>query len=451
MSAALPNANVDQAPPRKVSFSFSGRITAGFIAVLVLMAATATGAIYLHLPPWLTFVLILLVGLPVGVLLLGWLTNPLTQTLEGVRSVIASFGDKDFSVRLCTERTDELGDIARHTNRVSQILQDERQEIRQRELLLTTALDHSPAAIMLVDHRDWVVYGNVEARYLLLGGKNIAGHRFSELREKCPIEMRDMLAAQTDGIFTIVRDETHENYHLAQSSFELNRRKHTLILLHRITAELNRQEAEAWKKVIRVVCHELNNSFAPILSLVNSAELLLSRPEPSARIEEIFDIIQERINHLTGFIQGYAQFAQLPRPHKEPVSLDSLISCMTEFPNVKLPRHLPSTRVSVDQAQMQQLLINLVRNAKEASDTEGEVKIEVHQLPNAGTIFKILDRGCGMDEDTIKKALLPFYSTKKTGTGLGLPLCREIIEAHGGYIHLQSRDGGGTTVTCWIP
>ncbi len=434
-----------------VRWSFAGKVSAGFVGLLVLMAAVAAlAARYFSSVGWI-FVCVLLVGLTAGVWLIGRITRPLTRTLKGLSSGIASFADRDFSVRLASKRMDELGEIARLYNDASAMLQKERQEIRQRELLLGTALKRSPVAILLVNPLDRIIYANTEARRLLRDGGRIEGSRFSEIQEGCPREMRDILTSSTDGLFSVARDERIENYYLAQRTFQLNQRQHRLVLLQRITHELNRQEAEAWKKVIRVVCHELNNSLAPVSSLLHSAKTIARQPEPGARFEEIFGLVNERLQQIQQFIEGYARFARLPVPRKELVAWSELLSCLDGFPSVERPELPPSKKGWFDRAQMQQLLVNLVNNAQEASAGEPQVTVTVQQIGDHSAYLQVLDRGSGMDEETIQKAILPFYSTKTSGSGLGLPLCREIIEAHGGRIDLQSRQGGGTVVTCWLP
>ena len=110
----------------------------------------------------------------------------------------------------------------------------------------------------------------------------------------------------------------------------------------------------------------------------------------------------------------------------------------------------PESDALVDRTQMQQVMINLLKNAVESGSACEEIVVGIE--PSAhGTTLRVLDRGRGMDETTMRQALLPFYSTKPAGSGLGLAICNEIIDAHGGRITLHARDGGGTTVTCWIP
>jgi signal transduction histidine kinase len=110
----------------------------------------------------------------------------------------------------------------------------------------------------------------------------------------------------------------------------------------------------------------------------------------------------------------------------------------------------PPDEVLVDAAQMQQVLINLVKNAHESGSAPEEVTVVIWRSAD-GTVLRVVDRGRGMADEVTRQALLPFYSTKPGGTGLGLALCNEIVEAHGGKLRLQAREGGGTVVTAWLP
>jgi nitrogen fixation/metabolism regulation signal transduction histidine kinase len=432
--------------------SLAGRLTAVVVLILVLEGVLVTGMVWATDELWLGFLLALLVGLPLGAFLVGRILRPLDRTIEGLHFGIASFRDHDYSVCLASDRSDELGALARMYNELGEALREERLAIRSKELLLSSALDNSPVAIVLVNPLDRVIFSNSEARRLLTGGERLEGRLFSaDIRENCPPQMQEILARDGDGVFSVRDDEGVETYHLSRREFVLNRRRHILVLLYRITAELGRQEAAIWKKVIRVISHELNNSLAPVSSLVHSAELINRKPEHADRAEEVFSTIRERLGHLKEFIDGYARFARLPAPRREPSSWPKLLDNLDEYPTLAVDRRLPSKPVDVDRAQFRQLLINLLKNAAEASDGEPEVAVRVVETADGGACLQVLDRGRGMDEATMKRALLPFYSTKKTGSGLGLALCREIVEGHGGRISLQQRPGGGTVVSCWFP
>jgi nitrogen fixation/metabolism regulation signal transduction histidine kinase len=436
---------------RRGRVSLAGKITAGFFVLMVLVAGLAAVASRIpDVQPLVVFLGILVVALPLGAWLIGSMLRPLDRVVRGVSDGIRSFRDQDFSVRLAYQRDDELGDLVRHYNEVSRILQDERHAVRQRELLLQTALDSSPAAILLVNSIGRIIYSNREARRLLTGGAKLDGRSFDELRAGCPKAMREILASETDGLFTVPGEAQSETYHLGQRRFQLNRRLHRLVLLRRLTGELGRQEAETWKKVIRVISHELNNSLAPVSSLVHSAQQMSREPQHAARLGDTFASIRERLQHLRRFIEGYARFARLPAPRRERVEWDAFLAGFGEYFNIEIVGGLPTAPAYFDPAQMRQVVQNLLKNAIEAGFGDTPVRLRVQETRD-GTYLQVIDRGLGMDAETMEKALLPFYSTKKSGTGLGLPLCREILEAHGGKISLQGNDEGGTIVTCWLP
>jgi nitrogen fixation/metabolism regulation signal transduction histidine kinase len=414
-------------------------VTAAVFAAFALALAVGGAALRFELPPLVAALLAALVGLPLAAWAVARLLAPLDRVVRGVADGIRSFRDHDFSVRLAYAREDELGELVRLYNEVGRLLQEERHLLRQRELLLQTALDRSPAAILLVGPTGRVIYSNREARRLLLGGGTLEGKSFAELRAGCPPEMEEVLASDT------------ETYHLSRRAFQLNYRHHDLVLLRRLTGELGRQEAEIWKKVLRVLSHELNNSLAPISSLVHSARIVASDPRHAHRADEVFGTLRERIDHLQRFLEGYARFARLPRPRKAEVDWERFVDSLGEFPQVRLLAPLPAAPGWFDPAQLSQVLVNLFKNAVEASPDGAEVGLRVEAAREDGTWIQVSDEGHGMDEETMRQALLPFYSTKPGGTGLGLALCGEIIDAHGGTLRLQARDGGGTIVTCWIP
>lgn len=415
------------------------------------MAALAAGASTLELEPWLIFLLVAGIGLPAGAWLIGRIVRPLDQVVQGVSDGIRSFRDRDFSVRLAYQRDDELGDLVQLYNRVGEILQDERRSLTQQELLLKTALDRSPAATVLVNPLGRVIYSNREARTLFTGGRKLEGMSFREIQAGCPPQMREILESASDGLFTVVEDDQHETYHLSQRLFSINRRRHLLLLLRRMTGELGRQEAEIWKKVIRVISHELNNSIAPISSLVHSARLISEKPQHAERSAEVFATLRERLDDLSGFVDGYASFARLPRPQPQDVDWKEFLKGFAEYETVEFPARLPVRAGWFDPAQLRQVFINLFKNAVEADDRGSKIVLSIETTGDGESWIQVSDSGPGMDDETLRKALLPFYSTKKSGTGLGLPICREVIEGHGGKLTLQNRSEGGTTVTCWLP
>ncbi|ANM30969.1 hypothetical protein ABI59_17375 [Acidobacteria bacterium Mor1] len=434
--------------------SVAGKLAAIVLATLGWFALCTWAGLRLELPYGLAIGVSLLMTLPLSFWAVGWFLQPLTHTLASLSDGIRSFRDRDFSVRLATsDRDDELGELLASYNAVGEILQEERRQIRQRELLLQTALDQSPIAILLINPLQRILYSNTEARALFLGGEGkLEGLHFDELVAGCPEPMRAVLDSGGDGIFTVEEpDALPETYHLSRRAFFLNRRQHTLFLLRRMTIELARQEAEIWKKVIRVISHELNNSLAPISSLAHSGDLIADRPERAGQLRSIFESIRGRVDHLTDFLDGYARFAKLPAPRKEPVDWSEWLESLRQIYPFRLDGDPPAGTAHFDPSQLQQVVINLLKNAEEATEGEDPPLMRIRAIPDGRTRVEVLDRGRGMSEEVMQKALLPFYSTKKSGTGVGLPLCREIVEAHGGFLRIENRSGGGTTVSFWLP
>jgi nitrogen fixation/metabolism regulation signal transduction histidine kinase len=433
-------------------FSTTGKIAGIAVVGLALYAVlSAVGEAYTGLPAWLIRILTFAVVLPLLVWAIGAFVRPIAHTLSDLSDGIRNFYDRDFSVRIATARTDELGELIRLYNEVAGILQGERAQIRQRELLLQGALDQSPIAIVLVSPLRRVAYANHEARRLFLREGRLQGTNFDEVLDGCPSEMRDVLESGADGIFTLETEEQPETYHLSRRQFHINQRRYMLYLVRRMTQELARREVEIWKKVIRIISHELNNSLAPISSLAHSGSLLAKDPDQVHRLEPVHDAIRERIDHLSRFLEGYAKFARLPRPRREDVDWNEWLDAPRRLYDFRLEGAVPSRPGYFDPSQLQQVLINLLKNATEASDGEPDITVRIDRLPDRRVRVQVLDRGRGMTEDVMRNALVPFYSTKKSGTGVGLPLCREIVEAHGGSLRIQNRENGGTAVSFALP
>ncbi|WP_229205688.1 ATP-binding protein [Duganella sp. Leaf126] len=294
-----------------------------------------------------------------------------------------------------------------------------------------------------------VVYANVAARQLLNQGRKLEGQRLDTILARVSPALAEALARGGDGLFTTgAAGDEEDVYHLARRSFQLNGRRHELLLLRQLTMELRRQEVQTWKKVIRVISHELNNSLAPLTSLAHSGAELVRRGQ-TERLPHILATIEERTRHLETFILGYARFAKLPAPRLAMQHWAPFLAALGEQIAFRVLAPLPSEPCAFDPAQLEQALLNLIRNAHESGSPADQVTLEVRRQQNVVRI-DVRDRGPGMSDTVLTNALVPFYSTKRSGTGLGLALAREIIEAHGGRITLSNREGGGLMVTLML-
>src|SRR5690606_11680891 len=217
----------------------------------------------------------------------------------------------------------------------------------------------------------------------------------------------------------------------------------------RLTRELARQEVATWKKVIRVISHEINNSLGPIRSLTHSGREF-ARLGDARRLTTVFDTVEERTRHLEGFIQGYARFAKLPIPRPARVPWGVFLESLARSYAFRVEGDLPAEAGWFDRAQVEQVLINLLKNAHEAGGPVEGIGLRVTRNPREFRI-EVVDRGSGMSETVLANALLPFYATKRSGSGLGLALAREIAEAHGGRVNLANRADGGLAVKLVLP
>lgn len=449
---------------KRTSFTF--RLFLRLLPVLALAAAGPWLLAYWMDQGWL----VTLVSAVVLLVLMWWTlrraTAPVRSLLRALSGTTSSYRDGEYNFSVYWPGNDELGDLVQAHRELGDVLREQRQGLVQRELLLDTMVQNTPVSMLLLanggDGVQRVMFSNLAARKLLHNGWKLEGQAMQNVLETMPVELRDAIERGGDSLFAVrgpgdVDDEADDDdeqvYHLSRRSFHLNGRPHDLLLIRLLTAELRRQEVQTWKKVIRVISHELNNSLAPIASLAHSGGELVRRGK-TERLEEVFATIEDRSRHLEGFIRGYARFAKLPQPQLQNVQWKQFLAGLQlqiPFRMADIPEDLQGR---VDIAQLGQALLNLLKNAHEAcaeaEPPNDDVELRLTRLPQWLRI-EVLDRGKGMNEAVLQNALMPFYSTKRNGTGLGLALTREIVEAHGGRVSLQNRREGGLCVAIFLP
>lgn len=436
--------------PDSPYFSLAGRFALIVVVASSGGAAAGVGA-QVVLGEWpVALVLAGLAGMILGLLLTHVFVRPAGALLEALADGLRNLNDQDYSSGVARTRNDELGQVVDAYNALSATLRDERLSLHQRELLLDTVIQSADLALLLTNESGTVIYDNPGARKLLLDGQSTLGRSIDAVIEQADSTLAEATRQRRQGLFTIALAGESETYHLAYRTFRVNNQRNHLYLYKQLTHELSRQELATWKRLIRVISHELNNSLAPILSLSHSARQLADRPDGADRLRDVLDTVAGRAAHLREFISGYVEFARLPKPRCRWVEWGTFLRGLENLDAFDFQGTIPDSPGYFDPVQMEQVLINLLRNAHQSGSSKSDVTLSVTQNDQA-SLITISDRGTGMDDATLRQALLPFYSTKPEGSGLGLALCREILEGHGGRLRLVNRKQGGVSAICELP
>lgn len=378
-------------------------------------------------------------------------SQSIQQVVETLELGVKCFEDKDYSITIADERNDELSHIIAAYNNAAQTIRQERMNLFQREVLLDTIIQETPVALILTDNSDIVVYSNDASKSLFKVKEKPDGEVFSTLTAALPEALREATDNKRQGLYTHQDEQLRKVFYLNCQTFSLNGAEHQLYLYKNMTSEISRQEIDLWKNAIRLMSHELNNSLAPISSLTNSAKDILQKPQHMDMLPDILDTISQRTQRLKVFIEQYAKYARLPSPNLVPVNLVDFIKTITTLCQCKQVSNTPAIELSIDRGQIEQVLINLLKNAKESGTKDEDIELEISPLGNQQIEFAVKDRGSGMSDKQLQQALLPFFSTKQQGTGLGLTLCNEIVTAHGGVLRIANREGGGLEIRFTLP
>lgn len=339
------------------------------------------------------------------------------------------------------------GDAGRRAVEAETRVAVQRDESQRKEAMLRGLVETSPVAMVLFTDSGRITFTNAAARALFFEDADVEGQNFLTMVERAPEPLRKALLSTGSELFTTEALEGTETFHLSKQRLE----GQTLIAVRNVTHEIGRKENAALKKVIKLISHEIGNSLGPISSLIGSARAILGRPEHLPRLNTVFDTIEERARHLRLFLDEYAKLARLPKPKPVSVTWGPFLEPVRAlWPELKVEK-APDRPGYLDPAQIQQVIINLVKNAFEAGGPNNQVELTVEAAGEGGFRIAVLDRGPGMSDEALQNALLPFFTTKPSGSGLGLALCREIVDQHQGRLALARREGGGMAVSFWLP
>ena len=360
--------------------------------------------------------------------------------------------DGDFSISLPVEGPPQQQYLLSQFNQVIEKLRTERQTIYQRELLLDKMVNASTVVSILLNSRQQVVYLNQAAVRFFDNNKQLIGENWQQV----VANKESILATLPNDHNAIINvkdsEQIEQSWLVSGHDFKLHGAPHKLLLLKPITNELQAQETQVWKKVIRVINHELNNSIAPISSMCHSGTMLSEKMQ-HPQLNMVFNTISARIKKLTEFINGYSNLARISLPNLAHVELEKSFNSVQQLYPFKLTNKASDTVIKADGSQLEQVFINLLKNAHEAvSGNAAPKKIEVElQQTSDDMLIMIRDNGSGMSQEQLRQAFLPSYTTKVTGSGIGLSVCKEIVENHKGSIELKNLMQGGLEVRLRLP
>lgn len=336
-------------------------------------------------------------------------------------------------------------------SRIRERAANDDQAATARRELLEAVIDAAPVAIVLLDDVGTIVFANSEARELFFEAKRPEGSNFLRLLTDVPETLRRALLSEADHIFSVPNDGASETYHLAKRHVSIGSQPHLVLIVRNMTFEVSRQENAVLRKAIRVIHHEFANSITPVRSLLQGARSKIAQSEWGSKLEQTLTVIEERVLHLSAFLTGFAALGKLPLPRPQEVGWETFLGRLEPLLTDIVIAPPPAGRAWFDPTQIEPVIINLVKNARESGSAAKDVRLEVAAAPEGGYRASVLDRGQGMTDEVLDNAMVPSFTTKQSGSGMGLTLCREIVDAHRGRLRIARREGGGMVVSFWLP
>ncbi len=447
-------------PPRKrVRLLYERRIS--LFALLVALPGMIIGGILIWLQSWTveSKCALLFAELVVWWLLAMALQEQTSRPLQTLSNVIAALREEDYSFRARGAAADDvLGELSLEVNALADLLADQRIQSIEATALLRRVVEEIDAPLFTFDP------------YQILRLVNSAGERLLQQpsvrllgRTAAEIGLATCLAAENETIVALQFHSPNARWMVRRSSFRQKGVPHSLVVLSDVSRALREEERSAWQRLIRVLGHELNNSLTPIKSIAGSLSTQTANAvlDPGQRrdFERGLAIIETRADNLNRFLQAYRQLAQMPPPVFRKTALAPIVERVAGLETRSRVQVAPGpvAELEVDPDQLEQMLINLVRNAVEAAleprhstAPSGDGGAATAPLEDPSVVIRwdvsekeliltVEDNGPGLLNPS--NAFVPFYTTKPAGSGIGLVLSRQIAEAHGGSIELLNRTG----------
>lgn len=353
-------------------------------------------------------------------------------------------------------------------NRVNKLIQQSRKQEQTQEQYYKTMLNRVATGVLSYDNHGVIHHMNRQAESMF---SLFAPHHITAFKQVDAIiynALKTIKPGETKTVTITINNEL-KHFFLKAASFTAQKDTLTIISFEDIQYELDKNELESWNRLIRVITHEIMNTIAPITSLTSTLISMykdqLDEFKNNPCLNELYDdtshalnTIYEQTKALEKFVKTYRQLTNLPKPEMRSINLENWVNrialLLEQHPdskdvNIDVQVQSHSLSVMGDEEMLSQVLVNIGINSLQAMRDivkDKALKISVHQDSTTKPVISIADNGCGMDEKLKERIFVPFFTTKETGSGIGLSLSRQIILMHKGSINIDSKLGEGTTV-----